>query len=111
VFSPKLFSVSMLSIGLLANLFSRLGSSCMPFLVPLLLRISLAYSPLRSGLMMVPVALAGMAVEQITTPLITRYGCRTVLLTNTALVGLAMAALPSSRRPTSAPSTQCSSPP
>jgi EmrB/QacA subfamily drug resistance transporter len=91
LFSPRLFSVPTLSVGLLGNLFARLGSSCMPFLVPLLLQVSLNYSPLRSGLMMVPVALASMLVKRIATPLITRYGYRTVLLVNTMLVGIAMA--------------------
>lgn len=39
LFSPNLFSIPSLSIGLLGNLFSRLGSSSMPFLVPLLLQL------------------------------------------------------------------------
>ncbi|MDB5966383.1 MAG: transporter [Polaromonas sp.] len=91
LFSPRLFSIPTLSIGLLGNLFSRLGSSCMPFLVPLLLQVSLGYSPLRAGLMMVPVALSGMAVKRVTSPLITCYGYRNVLIVNTALVGLTMA--------------------
>ncbi|MBW8723285.1 MAG: multidrug transporter subunit MdtD [Polaromonas sp.] len=89
--SPKLFSIPTLSIGLLGNLFSRLGSSCMPFLVPLVLQVSLGYSPLQAGMMMVPVAVASMLTKRITTPLITRYGYRKVLVTNTALVGLTMA--------------------
>ncbi|WP_296901995.1 multidrug transporter subunit MdtD [Polaromonas sp.] len=91
LFSPHLFSIPTLSIGLLGNLFSRLGSSCMPFLVPLLLQVSLDYSPFRAGLMMVPVALASMLVKRVTTPLITRYGYRKVLVVNTSLVGLTMA--------------------
>ena len=91
LFSPKLFSIPTLSIGLLGNLFSRLGSSCMPFLVPLLLQVSLNFSPFRAGMMMIPVAVAGMLVKRVTTPLITRYGYRTVLVTNTALVGFTMA--------------------
>ncbi|MDD0840972.1 multidrug transporter subunit MdtD [Curvibacter sp. HBC61] len=90
LFSPRLFSVVSLAIGLLGNLFSRLGSSCMPFLVPLLLQVSLGYSPFEAGLMMLPVALAGMAVKRITTPLITRLGYRRVLVGNTVLVGLSM---------------------
>ncbi len=91
LFSPKLFSIPTLSIGLLGNLFSRLGSSCMPFLVPLLLQVSLNFSPFRAGMMMIPVAVAGMLVKRVTTPLITRYGYRSVLVTNTALVGVTMA--------------------
>ncbi|MDO9404019.1 MAG: multidrug transporter subunit MdtD [Polaromonas sp.] len=91
LFSPALFSVATLRIGLLGNLFSRLGSSCMPFLVPLLLQVSLGFSPLQAGMMMVPVAVASMLVKRITTPLITRLGYRRVLVGNTALVGLTMA--------------------
>ena len=91
LFSPSLFKVPTLSIGLIGNLFSRLGSSCMPFLVPLLLQVSMGYSPLHAGLMMLPIAIAGMAMKRFTTPLITRYGYRTVRVTNTALVGLSMA--------------------
>ncbi|WP_208509879.1 multidrug transporter subunit MdtD [Variovorax paradoxus] len=91
LFAPSLFKVPTLSIGLLGNLFSRLGSSCMPFLVPLLLQVSMGYSPVRAGLMMLPVALAGMAMKRFATSLITRHGYRQVLVVNTVLVGLAMA--------------------
>ena len=91
LFEPALFGIPTLSIGLLGNLFSRLGSSCMPFLVPLLLQVSMNYSPLRAGLMMLPIALAGMAMKRFATPLILRWGYRRVLVVNTALVGLTMA--------------------
>lgn len=91
LFEPALFGIPTLSIGLLGNLFSRLGSGCMPFLVPLLLQVSMNYSPLKAGLMMLPIALAGMAMKRFATPLILRYGYRRVLVVNTALVGLTMA--------------------
>ncbi|VTU30040.1 High-copy suppressor of rspA [Variovorax sp. SRS16] len=91
LFEPSLFGIPTLSIGLLGNLFSRLGSGCMPFLVPLLLQVSLGYTPLRAGLTMLPIALAGMAMKRLTTPLIMRYGYRRVLVANTSLVGLSMA--------------------
>ncbi|MFT3813612.1 MAG: multidrug transporter subunit MdtD [Acidovorax sp.] len=91
LFSPHLFSVPSLRIGLLGNLFARLGSSCMPFLIPLLLQVSMGYTPLHAGLMMLPVAVAGMAMKQVATPLITRLGYRRVLVGNTMAVGLMMA--------------------
>jgi len=91
LFSPSLFKVPTLSIGLIGNLFSRLGSGCMPFLVPLLLQVSMGYSPMRAGLMMLPIALAGMVMKRFTTRLIQRHGYRNVLVVNTALVGLTMA--------------------
>jgi EmrB/QacA subfamily drug resistance transporter len=91
LFSPQLFSVHSLTIGLLGNLFARIGSSCMPFLIPLLLQISMGYSPSQAGMMMLPVALAGMVTKTLATRLITRLGYRWVLVLNTALVGLTMA--------------------
>lgn len=91
LFSPQLFRVGSLRIGLLGNLFSRLGSSCMPFLIPLLLQVTMGYSPAEAGMMMLPVALASMSMKRVTTPLIQRHGYRRVLVVNTALVGLTMA--------------------
>jgi EmrB/QacA subfamily drug resistance transporter len=91
LFSPDLFSIPTLSIGLLGNLFSRLGSSCMPFLIPVMMQVSMGYTPFRAGMMMLPVAMVGIAVKQLTTPLITRAGYRNVLVANTILIGLVMA--------------------
>jgi EmrB/QacA subfamily drug resistance transporter len=91
LFSPSLFKVGAVRIGLIGNLFSRLGSSCMPFLVPLLLQVTMGYSPLQAGMMMLPVAIASMTTKRFTTPLITRHGYRLVLTVNTMLVGLTMA--------------------
>nr|WP_315182897.1 multidrug transporter subunit MdtD [uncultured Albidiferax sp.] len=91
LFSPRLFDISSLTIGLLGNLFARIGSSCMPFLIPLLLQVSMGYSPAQAGMMMLPVALAGMVTKTLATRLITRWGYRLVLVLNTALVGLTMA--------------------
>jgi hypothetical protein len=91
LFSTTLFHLPTLSISLIGNLFARLVSSCMPFLIPLLLQVSLGYSPFEAGLMMVPVAAAGMASKQLATTLVRWTGYRNVLVTNTVLVGIAMA--------------------
>lgn len=91
LFSPEMLRIPTYSVGLLGNLFSRLGSGCMPFMVPLLLQVSMGYSPLHAGLTMLPIALAGMAMKRFAAPLITRYGYRRVLVVNTVLVGASMA--------------------
>ncbi len=91
LFPPRLFHVPTFSVGLLGNLFARLGSGSMPYLVPLLLQISLDYSPSQSGLMLIPVALAGIFTKRLITPLIHRLGYRRVLVVNTFLLGIAMA--------------------
>jgi len=78
-------------VGLLGNLFCRLGSGAMPFLIPVSLQLLLGYSPLHAGLMMLPAALAGMAIKRAATPLIRHYGYRNTLVANTVLLGLVMA--------------------
>lgn len=91
LFSPSLFRIPTFSVGLLGNLFARLGSASMPFLTPLLLQLSLGFSPSNAGLMMMPAAMAGIFAKNAAMPLIRRYGYRKVLMVNTVLVGLAMA--------------------
>jgi len=91
LFSPQLFRIHSLTIGLLGNLFARIGSSCMPFLIPLLLQVSMGYSPSQAGMMMLPVAIAGMLTKTLATQLITWMGYRKVLVLNTVLVGVTMA--------------------
>ena len=91
LFPPRIFATHTFSIGLLGNLFARLGSGSMPFLVPLLLQVSLGYTPFHAGMMMLPTSAAAIASKQVVTPLITRIGYRRMLVINTVLVGLAMA--------------------
>ncbi|APR37398.1 multidrug transporter subunit MdtD [Paraburkholderia sp. SOS3] len=91
IFSLDLFRIHTFSVGILGNLFARIGSGAMPYLLPLLLQVSLGYSAFEAGLMMLPVAAAGMTSKRLVTRLIFRYGYRRVLVTNTVLVGLAMA--------------------
>jgi len=90
LFSPALFSVQSLRVGLLGNLFARVGSSSMPFMVPLLLQVGLGYSPLHAGMMLLPAAAAGMAMKPVAARLIAHLGYRRVLLANTLVVGLTM---------------------
>lgn len=91
LFSLKLFSVPSYRIGVLGNLFARIGSGSMPFLLPLLLQISLEHTPAEAGMMMIPIALAAMLSKQFINPLVRRFGYRQVLVVNTILVGLSIA--------------------
>jgi len=91
LFPLALFGIHSFRVGVLGNLFSRIGSGSMPFLIPLLLQVSLGYTPMEAGLTMVPVALAGMLAKRYVVPLVRELGYRRVLVGNTLLVGLAMA--------------------
>ncbi|WP_281177751.1 multidrug transporter subunit MdtD [Paraburkholderia heleia] len=92
LFKLRLFGEPNFSVGLIGNLVCRIGSSAVPFLVPLLMQIELGYSPLRSGLMMLPAALAGTVAKRWIAPLIRRYGYETFLLVNTLVVGASIVA-------------------
>ena len=91
LFPLTLFHVASFRIGVLGNLFSRIGSGAMPLLIPLLLQVGLGMSPMAAGMMMIPVALAGMAAKRAAVMLVERFGYRRILMTNTVCVGLAMA--------------------
>jgi len=87
LFRLGLFREPNFSVGLIGNLVARIGSSAVPFLLPLLLQLQLGYSPLRSGLMMIPAALAGIVTKAWISGLVKRYGYESFLLVNTLVVG------------------------
>lgn len=91
LFSLSLFHIHSFSVGLLGNLFARIGNGAMPFLIPLTLQVCMGYSPLQAGMMMLPVTAAGMLSKRLATRLIQRHGYRRVLVTNTFVVGLTIA--------------------
>jgi EmrB/QacA subfamily drug resistance transporter len=91
LFPLALFKVHTFSVGILGNLFSRVGSGGMPYLIPLLMQVPMGYSPMHAGMMMIPAALAGMFSKRVVVPLVRKVGYRRVLVGNTVLVGLAMA--------------------
>jgi EmrB/QacA subfamily drug resistance transporter len=75
-------------VAVTGNLFTRLGIGGIPFLLPLLYQVGLGFSPIQSGLLILPQALAAMSLK-LTMPLILkRFGYRRVLITNTMALGL-----------------------
>jgi EmrB/QacA subfamily drug resistance transporter len=93
LFAPALFRTRSFAVGIFGNLFSRLGSGALPFLVPLLLQVALGYSPSKAGMSMIPLAIAAMITKSVARPLIERLGYRIVLTVNTFLLGALLASL------------------
>ncbi len=89
--SLELFQTRTYRIGILGNLFARIGTSGMPFLLPLFLQTSLDYSPMEAGLTMLPVAIAAILAKKMVLPLVLRLGYKTFLMCNTLLVGVMIA--------------------
>ncbi len=91
LFSLKLFDQRNFSVGLIGNLLCRIGSGAVPFLLPLLMQLQLGYSPLHSGLMLLPAAVGGILSKRWVVPLVQRFGYNRFLLVNTVLVGASIA--------------------
>ena len=93
LFSLALFKTSTFAIGIWGNLFARLGSGALPFLVPLLLQVAMGYSPSQAGMSMLPLAAAAMVAKWVARPLIERLGYRIVLTGNTLALGIMLASM------------------
>ncbi|MBV8605467.1 MAG: multidrug transporter subunit MdtD [Pelomonas sp.] len=91
LFELSLFTIPNYRIGLLGNVFARLGSGATPFLMPLFLQLGLGLAPSTAGLFMVPSVVGAMLTKTLATQLIQRVGYRRVLVWNTVLVGALIA--------------------
>ncbi len=67
---------------------TRLGLGGIPFLFPLLYQVGLGFTPVQSGLLVLPQAIASMGMKTMMPSILARLGYRTVLVGNTILVGL-----------------------
>lgn len=91
LFKMALFAIPTYRIGLIGNVFARLGSGATPFLTPLFLQVGLGFSPSVAGLSMIPAVLGAMLSKTLAIKLIKRLGYRRVLVGNTLLLGLMIA--------------------
>jgi len=91
LFQMGLFAIPTYRIGIIGNVFARLGSGATPFLTPMYLQLGLGYSPSEAGLSMVPTVLGAMLTKTLATRLIQRQGYRRVLVANTLLLGALIA--------------------
>jgi len=66
---------------------TRLGVGGIPFLFPLLYQVGLGFTPVQSGLLMMPQAIAAISLKPVTTRILNTFGYRTVLVVNTVLLG------------------------
>src|ERR1700682_2806015 len=75
-------------VAVTGNLFTRLGIGGIPFLLPLLYQVGLGFTPIQSGLLIMPQALAAMTLKLTMPPILRRFGYRRVLIANTVALGL-----------------------
>ncbi len=82
-----LFRVRTFRVAVVGSFATRLGVGGMPFLLPLLYQLGLGYTPVQSGLLIIPQPLAAMSLKLLMPRILNRYGYRQVLIMNTAAIG------------------------
>ncbi len=87
----QLFRIRTLRAAVVGSFITRLGAGGMPFLLPLLYQVGLGYSPVQSGLLIMPQSVAAIGLKMTIPHILTRFGYRWVLLGNTILLGLVIA--------------------
>jgi EmrB/QacA subfamily drug resistance transporter len=84
----KLFGIRTFRAAVGGSFFTRLGIGGVPFLLPLLYQVGLGFTPIESGLLVMPQAMAAMSVKTIMPGLLRRVGYRGVLISNTLILGV-----------------------
>jgi len=84
----KLFSIRTFRAAVSGSFFTRLGIGGIPFLLPLLYQVGLGFTPIQSGLLVMPQAIASMGMKAVMPRLLSRIGYRGVLISNTIILGV-----------------------
>lgn len=75
-----------------AGAVARTAINATPFLLPLMFQVAFGLDPLQSGSLVVAYFFGNLAIKAVTTPLLRRFGFRSILVGNGCLAGLATAA-------------------
>jgi EmrB/QacA subfamily drug resistance transporter len=84
----SLFRIRTFRAAVSGSFFTRLGIGGIPFILPLLYQVGLGFTPIQSGLLMMPQAIAAMSLKMTMPRILARFGYRAVLISNTVILGL-----------------------
>jgi EmrB/QacA subfamily drug resistance transporter len=87
-----LFRIRTFAAAVGGSFWTRLGIGGVPFLLPLLYQVGLGLSAVQSGLLIMPQAVAAMTTKFFMPQLLDRLGYRSVLVSNTVILGLLLMA-------------------
>lgn len=85
--SLGLFCIRTFRAAVSGSFFTRLGIGGIPFMLPLLYQVGLGFTPIQSGLLMMPQAIAAMSLKMTMPRILARFGYRSVLISNTLVLG------------------------
>ncbi len=83
-----LFRIRTFRAAVVGSFVTRLGIGGIPFLFPLLYQVGMGFTPIQSGLLMMPQAIAAMSLKMTMPKILARFGYRGVLISNTLIIGL-----------------------
>jgi EmrB/QacA subfamily drug resistance transporter len=84
----KLLATRTFRVAVSGNMFTRLGIGGIPFLLPLLYQVGLGFTPIQSGLLIMPQAFAAMSLKLAMPHILRKFGYRAVLIANTLMLGV-----------------------
>lgn len=76
IIALPMFKTRTFSIGIAGNIASRLGTGCVPFLMPLMLQVGFGYQALIAGCMMAPTAIGSIIAKSMVTNILRNLGYR-----------------------------------
>jgi hypothetical protein len=82
-----LFKIRTFRVSVSGSFFTRLGLGGVPFLLPLLYQVGFGFTPIQSGLLIMPQAIAAMSLKLTMPKLLRTFGYRRVLISNTLAIG------------------------
>jgi len=83
-----LFKIRTFRASVAGSFVTRLGIGGIPFLFPLLYQVGLGFTPVQSGLLMMPQAIAAISLKMTMPRILRRFGYRAVLISNTVIIGV-----------------------
>jgi len=84
----SLFRIRTFRASVSGSFFTRLGIGGIPFLFPLLYQVGLGFTPIQSGMLLMPQAIAAISLKLTMPKILARLGYRGVLISNTVIIGL-----------------------
>jgi EmrB/QacA subfamily drug resistance transporter len=88
----ELFRIRTFSTAVTGSFVTRIGIGGTSFLLPLMYQVGLGLTPLQSGLLIMPQAIAALSTKFLSTKSLTIFGYKAVLITNTMIVGAGLMA-------------------
>jgi EmrB/QacA subfamily drug resistance transporter len=83
-----LFRIRTFRAAVVGSFVTRLGIGGIPFIFPLLYQVGFGFTPVQSGLLMMPQAIAAMSLKLTMPRILACFGYRAVLVSNTLIIGV-----------------------